>query len=532
MSIRFETRKSAAATRLAAACLAGLAIASPPAAAARPQGKAEAGSEVTANAVVAVREVARVPVEEQAVTTRHAIEVRGQRIAYAATAGTLTLRDKAGLPGASMFYVAYVADRPKGSKPRPLTFVYNGGPGAASIWLHMGSYGPMRIEAPAPGEVLSAPYALKANDQTLLGDTDLVFLDAISTGYSRTFDPGDVSRYWGNDQDADAFAEAIKRYLDINDRWNSTKYLFGESYGTTRSAILSHRLHEEGIDLSGVILMSSILNFAQRAPGLDRMAINHIPTYAATAWYHGKVAAPGNDVAALVAEARAFASGPYTLALAKGHAISAQEKRAVADRLAALTGISADYYLHSDLRIMPERFRKELLRERGAVIGGFDTRYEAFEADGMADAVASSPDDAAIGGAYVMLLRQYLSQELGYRTDLDYVVSNSGPMFRQWDWSHQPPAGPRQNALANVAGDLGVAMRTNPKLRVLSLNGYYDLSTPFFATEFDLSHLYLPPALQQNIDMRFYASGHMLYLEPDALVKTRDAIADFVSRDR
>jgi carboxypeptidase C (cathepsin A) len=454
------------------------------------------------------------PAAEKRVVTSHVLTTaKGAKLPYAATAGTLLLKDKQGNPGASLFYVAYTV-APKAGERRPVTFFYNGGPGSSSIWLHMASFAPVRVpvDVEAQGrEGGGRMPRLAPNPDSLLDTSDMVFLDAVGTGYSRALDPQGGKLYWGNDQDAAAFTQAIRRYVEINNRWLSPKYLFGESYGTTRSAMVSYRLIESGMPVDGVILMSSILNFAQRAPGLDRVDINYLPSYAATAWYHGKVDR-GTELEVHIARARQFAQGPYAAALAKGQDIGAQERESVIAQMASLTGLSPDYLRQADLHVPPDRFRKELLRDRGAVTGGFDTRFIGSEGDNAADTAQSDPADDAISGAIIANFSAYLTHDLGYAPDGDYVV-NTPALFPVWDWSHMPPGGPRQNAMANVAIDLGAAMRRAPQMRVLSLSGYYDLSTPFFATEFDLAHLYLPPALRPNLISRHYASGHMLYLD-------------------
>jgi carboxypeptidase C (cathepsin A) len=450
------------------------------------------------------------PAAEKRVVTSHVLTTtKGVKLPYNATAGTLLLKEKQGKPGASLFYVAYTV-APKAGERRPVTFFYNGGPGSSSIWLHMASFAPVRVPVDVGKEGGAIP-RLAPNPDSLLDSTDMVFLDAVGTGYSRALDPQEGKLYWGNDQDAAAFTQAIRRYVEINNRWLSPKYLFGESYGTTRSAMVSYRLIDSGMPVDGVILMSSILNFAQRAPGLDRMDINYLPSYAATAWYHDKVVR-GTGLEDHVARARQFAQGPYAAALAKGQDIGAQERESVIAQMASLTGLSPDYLRQADLHILPDRFRKELLRDRGAITGGFDTRFIGSEGDNAADTAQSDPADDAISGAIIANFSAYLAHDLGYAPDGDYVV-NTPTLFPVWDWSHMPPGGPRQNAMANVAIDLGAAMRRAPQMRVLSLSGYYDLSTPFFATEFDLAHLYLPSALRSNLISRHYASGHMLYLD-------------------
>ncbi|KAK0360814.1 hypothetical protein LTR94_025834 [Friedmanniomyces endolithicus] len=418
---------------------------------------------------------------EELASRDHKMVINGRTIAYKASAGTLIITDDDGVPRGSIFYTAYTAQGASAGKPRPLTFFNNGGPGSASLWLNVGGFGPKRPPTLTPKATLPAPYVVQDNPYSLLDKSDLIFIDAIGTGYSRPIGDTKGKAFWGVDADIDSFARAINRYITKNDRWNSPRYLFGESYGTTRSAMVSYRLIDSGMPVDGVILMSSILNFAQRAPGLDRMDINYLPSYAATAWYHDKVVR-GTGLEDHVARARQFAQGPYAAALAKGQDIGAQERES------------------------------ELLRDRGAITGGFDTRFIGSEGDNAADTAQSDPADDAISGAIIANFSAYLAHDLGYAPDGDYVV-NTPTLFPVWDWSHMPPGGPRQNAMANVAIDLGAAMRRAPQMRVLSLSGYYDLSTPFFATEFDLAHLYLPSALRSNLISRHYASGHMLYLD-------------------
>lgn len=462
---------------------------------------------------------------EKRISTTHMVTTGAARtLPYVATAGTLLLKDGEGKPGATIFYVAYTID-PKAGEKRPVTFFYNGGPGSSSIWLHMASFGPVRVPVGIDAQGGGKP-DLAPNPATLLDTTDMVFLDAVGTGYSRAIDPQASKRYWGNDQDAAAFAQAIRRYVELNNRWRSPKYLFGESYGTTRSAMLSYRLIDSGMPVDGVILMSSILNFAQRAPGLDRTDINYLPSYAATAWYHGKVDR-GAGLEAHVERARQFAQGPYAAALAKGQKLDKDERDRIVNDMAALTGLGMDYLRQSDLHVAPDRFRKELLRDRGAVTGGFDTRFTGSEADRMGDAAQGDPAEDAITGAIVANFSAYLAHDLGYAGVGDYIV-NTTALFPVWDWSHMPPGGPRQNAMADVAIDLGAAMRRAPRMRVLSLSGYYDLSTPFFATEFDLAHLFLPQELRGNLIERHYASGHMLYLDAKTLADVTHDVRHFI----
>jgi carboxypeptidase C (cathepsin A) len=462
-------------------------------------------------------------------TTDHQLTLAGRALHYRSTAGTLTLRGDDGKPIASMFYVAYVADRERGAPERPVTFLYNGGPGSASLWLNVGGFGPSRAVAAAPEPTGAAPYRFIDNDASLLGKSDLVFLDAIGTGYSRVLGEAKESQFWGVDSDVDAFARGITRYITLNDRWNSPKYLFGESYGTTRSAALVYKLHNQDIDFNGVILLSSILNFADLEPGLDQRDINMLPTYAAAAWFHHKVAERPDELSVFLDEIRAFARGPYTAALAKGDALSSTERDVVAARLNHYTGLSVDYLKASGLRIDMEQFRKELLKSEGKVIGRFDSRFTgpALETTGRYDPATDDPATAGVSGAYLAAFRHQLTHDLAYSTVLHYRALYNSIIEPAWDWHHKAPGIDDPLTTTNTALDLAGAMRANPHMRVLSLNGLFDMATPFFGTEYDLSHMLLPPDLRRNITLRYYQTGHMGYTDQKALGEMKGDLNSF-----
>lgn len=462
----------------------------------------------------------------------HAGTIGGRRFRYESTAGTIGLRDDRDIERGRMFFVAYSMPQPAGSPPRPVTFFFNGGPGSSTIWLHMGAFAPVRLRAPQPGDAqsgngLAPPFALTDNRFSLLDKSDLVFLDAVGTGFSRAVDAGDNRLFWGNDQDAGSFAQAIARYLTVTGRWNAPKFLFGESYGTMRAANLAPRLHERGIDLSGIILMSTILNFGHFAPGLDQAAIDLLPTYAATAQYHGRIAHDDGGLPALLDRARTFARGPYAAALAKGDLIDPAERTAVAVEMSRLIGLPADYIERSGLRIGLDTFRRQLLLDRSMSVGAMDTRYAGRETE-MAGAQATyDPSDAQVKGAFASVFDGYVRGTLNYRSDLDYVLGDSRTIMGAWDWSHRPPEGERQNSLANSVPDLAVAMRRMPGLKVLALNGYYDLMTPFHGAEFDLARLGLGAASRDRVTLRYYRSGHMIYLDDAVMPELRGDIGAF-----
>lgn len=462
---------------------------------------------------------------EASSTTHGSVTIDGRTVSYTATAGRLTLTDADNNPTAHMFYVAYVGDRSRGAKERPVTFVYNGGPGSSSVWLHMGGLAPVYARTDSPAPTAPAPYDLIANDQSILDRTDLVFLDAVGTGYSRLVKPEHASQYYGIDKDAEAFAQAIRRYLTDNDRWNAPKFLMGESYGSPRSAVLVQKLEASGVPFNGVVLISSILNFGQHASGLDREPVNLVPTYAAAAWYHQK-AGVGQTLEDHVETARRFALGGYAAALARGHHISSEEMAATAARLEQLTGVAADYWVRSNLRVLAPRFTAELLRDRRRIIGTSDARAVGTTWDAAVERAGADPS-GEMSGAYVAGFRRHLTRTLGYRTDLEYIVVD-GAMMGRWTWSHQPPGGvPYQYSGANTTVDLAVAMRANEHLKVLSLSGYYDLVTPFFATEWDLAHMNLEPHLKANITERYLEGGHMPYVDRPGLEAMRREIVRF-----
>ena len=465
------------------------------------------------------------PIDDAKTVTSHTVVLGGKTVNYKATAGTLTLRDVDGKPIASMFYVAYTVDGPK----RPLTFFYNGGPGSSSIWLHMGSFGPMRVKTPSPAPAGAAPYDLVPNPDSLLDKSDLVFLDAVGTGFSRPLGKADPKLFYGVDQDADAFSKAIARYISLNNRANAPKYLFGESYGTTRSAAVAYRLHQAGFDLNGVILLSSYLNTGIDDLGFDLPYIGMLPTYAATAWYHKALKDRPADLDAYMQEVRAFARGPYTEALFKGDDISPAEFDAVAQTLSRYTGLSVDYVKRAKLRVSLDRFRRELLRDRGQIVGRLDTRYLGTEEDTAGEGTSYDPADTAITSAFVSAAGDYVRRDLGYATNLEYR-SSAYEVIGDWDSHHKVINGGYKSAEAAVQLDLAQTLRESPSTRVLSLNGYFDLATPFFQTEYDLSHMLLDADGKARLEKKYYPSGHMVYLNPEALKTLKADLSVFYDK--
>jgi len=501
-------------------------------AAAKAEGKGEKGDKAEKGDKGEKNDDAR----ERAVTTPHSVTIAGHGIGYRATAGTLTIRDDKCRPDASVFYVAYTVG--EGGPHRPVTFLYNGGPGSASIWLHMGSFGPVRVATASPEATAPAPYQLVPNADSLLDKTDLVFVDAIGTGYSKGLskakeegdkgekDDNPNKRFWGTDQDIDAFGRFIARYVTVNKRWNSPKFLFGESYGTPRSAGLARYLEEKGIALNGVVLLSSILNYGARLPGLDNDYINLLPTMAAIAWYHDKVPNKPANMQAFIDEARGFARGEYSVALAKGQDLSDAERDAIAQKLSHYIGLSLAYLKEANLRVSQPRFRKELLRGERRTLGRYDGRFEGIDADSAGENPETDPSDTAIRGAFTAAFNDYIERELHYTSEVPYATSANGAN-RDWDFKHTIRGAQRPVALPIMVPDLSEAMRTNPHLKVLSANGWFDLATPFFATEYDLAHMDIDAKLRGNLSFTYYPSGHMVYLNLDALHQFKADLAKF-----
>jgi carboxypeptidase C (cathepsin A) len=411
-----------------------------------------------------------------------------------------------------------------------VAFLYNGGPGSASMWLHMGAFGPRRA-ATVNGEFTPpAPYRLVDNTESLLDKTDLVFIDAMGTGYSRAAGKAQERDFYGVDEDADAFARFITTYLSRNDRWNSPKFLIGESYGTFRSAVLGNLLQQRyNVHLNGIDLISSVLDLSTItfADGDDRIYAHYLPSYAAVAWYFKALKARPAALEPFLAEARAFAAGEYAAALFKGAALPAAEKASVAKKMAAFTGLSEEYLLRANLRVKLGQFNVELLRGRGLTTGRIDARFTGYTFDLLTDAAERDPEGPAVGGAFTALVNLYNHDELKFGRDRPYRNTRLGG---GWNWTRQgagqggfPPA-------PNVQGDLARAMIMNPRLLVQVENGYFDMATPFFPTEFTMQHLGIPAELQKNITLQYYDAGHMMYLRDADRVKLHDNVAAFIDR--
>jgi len=456
--------------------------------------------------------------------THHTIVLGGKHIAYTARAGSLLLRDANQEPTASVFFVAYTADGAKASS-RPVTFFWNGGPGSSTIWLHMGSFAPVRVRVPANGTQPPPNAPLVNNESSLLDTSDLVFVDAVGTGWSSLVGHGKSSDYWGVDEDAKAFAQFIERYATRYSRWESPTFLFGESYGTTRAANVAKRLQNDGMAVSGVTLLSSALDYMVLpiggGPGEDLAYIGYLPTEAAVAWYHRKV--PGNppDLAAFLTQVRAFAGGDYARALRMGDKLDSQTRAAIVARIHAFTGLDSSYIEAADLRIDPSRFQNELLRNEGRNVGRYDGRYSGPETDRNSANPTYDPSDTNASSAFVGAWNHYAHDILNYKDERPYNVLDTNV---NRDWKYQ--RGEDSNA-PTVVADLRDAVVQNPYLHVLSANGYFDLATSFYGTEYLLDHLGLNASQRARLHYAYFQSGHEVYLNHAALVQFKADMVRF-----
>jgi len=470
------------------------------------------------------------PPKEETSATEHSIRIGGQTINYTATFGSILIRDDKDEPAALVFYTAYTRSDTKDMTQRPLTFAYNGGPGSASAWLHMGAFGPRRVVTPDAKYAPPGPYHLSDNASSLIDKTDVVFLDPVGTGYSHAVGKHENKEFWGIDQDVHSLAQVIRLYVSRNSRWTSPKYLLGESYGTFRSAALGAYLQQhDGMDLNGIVLISNVLDLSQLTFGLgdDRCYILYLPSYAATAWYHKMLKNPPSDMHALIDDARKFAAGEYAAALMKGSRLTDAEKADMARKLAAYTGLSEDYLIKANLRVTLGQFREELKRATGETTGRLDARYTGPMYDLLAENAETDPQSNAITGAYTAAINSYLRDELKYKTDRNYNLLGGEP-GRNWEWRRMGGPGQFFPGAPNVMGDLARAMLTNPNLHVEVENGIYDMATPFFATEYTMEHLGLPAKLQSHIVEKYYDAGHMMYVNDGELAKLKENIGKFI----
>ncbi|HMP58238.1 MAG TPA: hypothetical protein PKD86_02690 [Gemmatales bacterium] len=460
------------------------------------------------------------------VTTQHRLELAGQGIEDTAAAGHRQLQDGAGKPTAKMFFMAYTRTGTEARK-RPICFTFNGGPGSSSVWLHLGAYGPRRVQLGEQGELPRPPYDFVPNEGSILDATDLVFIDPVTTGFSRMAPGREAKEFHGVQQDIASVGEFIRLYLTRFQRWESPKYVAGESYGTTRAAgLAAHLLDRHGISLNGVILVSAVLNFQtlRSDEGNDLPYLLYFPSYAATAWFHRKLGPTEQALMLpeLLKQAEEFALGPYLQALAQGTRLGATELKQVASNMARLTGLDVDYVLRANLRIEPMRFMKELRRQDGKTVGRFDSRYIGQDGDGTGATFEYDPSYAAVQAPYTQVFNQYVRQELKFESDLVYEILTG--KVQPWDY------GDARNRYLNMAPGLRRTMAQNPHMEVFLASGIYDLATPYFAADYTLDHLSFDPAVRRRMTVSMYEAGHMMYLHRPSLLKLRADTVEFIKR--
>ena len=475
-------------------------------------------------------------VEDNIVSSKHSLRLRGKEIKYTATVGTVVLKeevDKQGhKPRAEMFFIAFTRDGVKGR--RPLTFSFNGGPGSSSVWMLLGLLGPKRVPLSVDDAVmtnrLAPPYQVENNEFTLLEETDLVFIDPIGTGYSRPLsgEDNDPDEFFSFRRDLDSVGEFIRLYTSRNQRWRSPKYLIGESYGTTRAAGLSGYLQDQfGLYLNGIMLVSAVLNFQTILfhPGNELPFVVYVPSYAMTARYHGKLASRYQKMEAqqFLNEVRAFTEDEYLPALHKGSALSARQQKNVAEKLAGYIGVTPDYVLRNNLRVPIMRFAKEILRSDGKSVGRFDSRITGVDIDDAAENFERDPSFDVVQGVYSACLNDYVRRELRFESDLPYEIL-SFKVFPKWKYDEF------QNNFVNVAETLRGAMMKNPHLKLFVANGIYDLATPFYATEYTMNHLGLRDDVDKNVTMAYYDAGHMMYTHKPSLKALSGDLKKFIRR--
>ncbi len=502
------------------------------------------------------------PVAPADSTTDGSVTVAGQVIPYRAVAGTITVgatdqqdallgldgkrlpdtgdkppdpeKPEEAPPTARMFYAAYFK-KDAVSETRPVTFFYNGGPGSSTMWLHMGSFGPKRVVTTDTQHDAAAPYRILSNNFSLLDVSDLVFIDAPGTGFSRIMGKDKEKAFWGTDQDAHAFERFIRRFLTKHERWNSPKYLFGESYGTPRSAVLSAVL--QNVDLNGIVLLSAILSFDNSVdgprwnPGVDQSYALALPTYAASAFYHHKLTTQPAALEPFLAEVERFALGEYMTGLLQGSELPETQKQSLANKIHDYTGLPVAYLLKANLRVSGGGFSKNLQDSEGFTTGRLDTRFRGPDLNPLSEEAEYDPQSVAISSAYTAAINQYLRADLKYGQNQVYKPSAYSDGNFSWDLRHQAPGGPpvgQGEGGTNVMPDLAQTMKANPRMKILLAGGYYDLATPFFEGIYEMHHLPVPQYLQSNISYHYYAAGHMIYVNDDILRQFHDDVAAFI----
>ena len=462
--------------------------------------------------------------DEAPIVTKHNIRVGGKPLNYTVTTGFMPLKNAvSGDTEARIFYMAYTLDNPPTG--RPLMFSFNGGPGSASVWLHLGALGPRRIKMLDDGMMPPPPYEMEDNQQTWLSETDIVFIDPVGTGYSRAAKPELATKFFGLNGDIESIGEFIRLYLGRNERWMSPLFLVGESYGTTRASGLSNWLFDHGIALNGIALVSAVLNFqtVRFADNNDMPLVFILPSYTATAWYHKRLspAMQAKTVEQVAQEARNFAANEFMPAMLRIDQLSAVERSSLAEKFSSLTGLNKDFVERNNFRVELGEFNKELLRDQRRTTGRLDSRFKGIDRDAGGAGTDSDPSMNAIRPPYTAAFNSYVRGELGYKSDVEYFILGGG-ITTPWNWNVN-------NAYADTSIPMKDAMAKNPYMKILFAQGYYDMATPFYAAEYTVSAMNLDPTLRKNVSFEYYEAGHMMYIEKNSLVKLKSDAASFIA---
>lgn len=468
--------------------------------------------------------------EAQIFTTDQQVTIDGSTIELTANAGTMQLRDKNNKPIALFGYTGYTKNDVRNTDSRPIVFAFNGGPGSSSFWLHMGVLGPKRIVINDPEYTGPAPYQLVNNEHSILDVADLVMIDPVGTGLSVPVGDAEFKDFWGVDQDIESISQFIRQYLIENERLNSPKYLLGESYGTFRNAGIMAHMQDQGIAMNGVIMVSAVFDLRQLLfpPGEDLSYVVHFPTYAATAWYHDKIEKDSENIEIFLDEVREFTQNEYAPALYSGDQLTDTQETAMAEKLASYTGLSTDYWLKANLRVTNGEYFQELMREDGKTVGRLDSRFTGINSDLLSQFADYDPQSAAISPPYITGFLDYFYNDLNVSKELHYQTSAGGREGFQWDWSHAGNTIWNAQVAVNTGIDMARAMTRNPDMEVLILNGYYDLATVFYGVEYTIDHLGLEPEIKDNIIMKYYEAGHMMYTHPPSLEKFKTDVSEFI----
>ncbi|MCZ4410552.1 carboxypeptidase [Cryomorphaceae bacterium 1068] len=463
-------------------------------------------------------------------TSTQSVTIDGKTISLSTETGTVQLRDENDVPIALFGFTHY--KKANSSENRPIVFAFNGGPLSASFWLHFGVLGPKRVEINDPDYTKPAPYKTVNNEYSILDKADLVMIDPIGVGFSKPVGEAKWEDFWGVDQDIRSIGLFIEQFIIRAEKYNAPKYLLGESYGTFRNAGLVKHLQDKGIAMNGVIMVSAVfeLHHLLFGPGDDMAYLVHFPAYASTAWYHDKVKDKGENLEAFLQEVRSFTEDEYAPALLKGDQLTEVEKGEMAQKLADYSGLSTDYWLNADLRVTNREYFQELLRTEGRTVGRLDSRFTGINEDLLAQTALTDPQSDAIAPPYISAFKDYLYNDLGVRKDLSYTTSAGSREGFKWDWNHKGNMIWNMQAVVSTLPDMTSAMKQNPNLKILILNGYFDLATVFYGVEYSINHMGLDAELKKNIIMKYYEAGHMMYTHKPSMEKFKMDVDAFIDQ--